>query len=157
MQITAQLASQIRLLFLDGEWIAPGLRLQVGGLTLAQARQQVGDLNTILKLTYHLRYYLGGILVVMRGGKLAIRDKYSFDHPDLQSEAEWQAFLAAIWEDAEALADLVEQMDDVGLYGDFDDAKYGTNYRNLVGMLEHSYYHLGQIALIKKMVLAQGA
>ena len=36
---------------------------------------------------------------------------------------------------------------------DFVDEKYGTYSRNINGILEHSYYHLGQIVLIKKLVL----
>jgi hypothetical protein len=35
----------------------------------------------------------------------------------------------------------------------FVDEKYGTHLRNIDGMIEHAYYHLGQIALIKKMIL----
>lgn len=30
--------------------------------------------------------------------------------------------------------------------------KYGTYLRNLEGVIEHSYYHLGQIAIIKKQI-----
>ena len=35
----------------------------------------------------------------------------------------------------------------------FVDEKYGTFQRNIEAMIEHSYYHLGQIVLIKKMLL----
>ena len=35
----------------------------------------------------------------------------------------------------------------------FVDEKYGTYRRNIEGIIEHSYYHLGQISLIKKMIL----
>ena len=35
----------------------------------------------------------------------------------------------------------------------FTDKKYGTYQRNLDAMIEHSNYHLGQISLIKKMLL----
>ena len=34
----------------------------------------------------------------------------------------------------------------------FVDEKYGTYSRNIDGMIEHSYYHLGQIVLIKKLI-----
>jgi hypothetical protein len=34
----------------------------------------------------------------------------------------------------------------------FVDEKYGTLLRNIEGVIEHSYYHLGQIALIRKMI-----
>jgi hypothetical protein len=35
----------------------------------------------------------------------------------------------------------------------FTDKKYGSYERNINAMIEHSYYHLGQITLIKKMLL----
>lgn len=35
----------------------------------------------------------------------------------------------------------------------FIDEKYGTVLRNIEGVIEHSYYHLGQISLIRKMIL----
>ncbi len=33
----------------------------------------------------------------------------------------------------------------------FTDENYGTFYRNIDVMIEHSYYHIGQIVLIKKL------
>jgi hypothetical protein len=35
----------------------------------------------------------------------------------------------------------------------FVDEKYGTYQRNIGGMIEHSYYHLGQIVLLKKILI----
>jgi len=29
---------------------------------------------------------------------------------------------------------------------------YGTYYKNITGVIEHGYYHLGQISLIKKLL-----
>ena len=34
----------------------------------------------------------------------------------------------------------------------FVDEKYGTYLRNIDGMIEHAYYHLGQVVLIKKLL-----
>ena len=34
----------------------------------------------------------------------------------------------------------------------FVDEKYGLYLRNIDGMIEHSYYHLGQISLINKLL-----
>jgi hypothetical protein len=34
----------------------------------------------------------------------------------------------------------------------FVDAKYGDYARNIEGVIEHSYYHLGQVVLVRKMV-----
>ena len=45
-----------------------------------------------------------------------------------------------------------EKLEDV-----FFDEKYGTYLRNIEGMIEHCYYHLGQVSLIRKMILEQEA
>jgi len=44
-------------------------------------------------------------------------------------------------------------MEEAKLDAVFFDAKYGTYQRNLEGVIEHNYYHLGQISFIKKMKL----
>jgi len=33
--------------------------------------------------------------------------------------------------------------------------KYGNYFRNIVGVIEHIHYHLGQIVLIKKILVSQ--
>ncbi len=38
------------------------------------------------------------------------------------------------------------------LFENFVDEKYGNYYRNIDGIIDHSYYHFGQISLIKKLI-----
>jgi hypothetical protein len=57
--------------------------------------------------------------------------------------------------DAENLATKIEMIDEAKLFEDFSDPKYGSYYRNLLGIIEHTHYHLGQISLIKKLVQKQ--
>jgi len=54
---------------------------------------------------------------------------------------------------AEKFANKVEQMEDTTFDKPFIEQKYGTYYRNIEAQIEHSYYHLGQISLIRKMIL----
>jgi hypothetical protein len=63
--------------------------------------------------------------------------------------------LDAAWADAENFANLIEQMPENMLWEDFFEGKYGNYYRNLHGIIEHAHYHLGQIVLIKKMIINQ--
>ena len=58
------------------------------------------------------------------------------------------------WNDSEEFVYLVEQMPEDKLKQVFIDYKYGTYQRNIDGMIEHCYYHLGQIVLIKKLLLS---
>ena len=84
---------------------------------------------------------------MLKGG-----DKYSFDHPTISSQHEWEQFLKGVYADAESFANLIEQLPETKLWEDFSGEKYGHFHRNLIGVIEHSYYHLGQIALVKKII-----
>lgn len=147
------LASRIREVFLHGRWIAnTNFKDQLENLNWQQATRQVGSINTIAALTYHIDYYLAGLLNAFEKGKLEISDKFSFDLPPINSEADWNKLVSEFLLHATLFADRVEQMDDAQFDKPFIDEKYGNYLRNIEGVIEHSYYHLGQISLIKKMV-----
>jgi hypothetical protein len=46
---------------------------------------------------------------------------------------------------------LTAELDEDMLDNAFTDPKYGSLRRNLEAIIEHSYYHLGQISLLKKL------
>lgn len=153
MDSATQLSVRLRELFLEGRWIAnTNYRELLSGLSLEQASRNIGPLNSIAALTFHVNYYLAGLLQVLRGGPLDIRDRFSFDLPTLQSEAEWLRLVDTLLSNAGQFAEEVGQMTDDQLAGPFVEEQYGTWGRNLEGHIEHSYYHMGQIALIRKLV-----
>lgn len=147
------LANRLREVLLQGKWIAnTNFKEQIQSVTWEQATQKVGNLNTIALLTFHINYYLQGLLNVFNGGALEIRDKYSFDMPEINSEKDWNVLVTSFLTNAELFAAHVEQMEDSAFDQPFVDEKYGTYLRNIEGVIEHSYYHLGQVSLLKKMV-----
>ncbi len=150
----SEIATRLREVLLNGKWIAnTNFKEQILSVSWEQAIQKVDNLNTIALLTFHINYYLQGILNVFNGGKLEIRDKYSFDLPEIKSEADWKKLVADFLNNSEKFADKVELMDDSTFNQPFVDEKYGTYLRNIEGVIEHSYYHLGQISLIRKMIM----
>ncbi len=152
MKTTERIAHHLRGVCFGGNSTGASLKEHLSDVTRQQATTEVGSLNTVLALTYHICYYFRAVLKVLQGGPLDAHDKYSFDHPPINSQEDWENFLAAVWSDAEALADLIEQLPDEKLGEDFVDAKYGSYYRNLHGIIEHAHYHLGQIVVVKKMM-----
>jgi uncharacterized damage-inducible protein DinB len=148
------IASRLREVFLSGRWIAnTNYKEQLLSLNWQQATQKVENLNTIAALTYHINYYVKGILDAFATGQLTIRDQYSFDLPPIQSEADWNKLVGDFLHNAEQFAHAVEQMEETSFDQPFIDEKYGTFWRNMEGVIEHSYYHLGQISLLKKMIV----
>ncbi len=154
MSTTSQLAKRFREVLLDGKWIAnTNFKEQLSDITWEQATTKIDSLNTIAMLTFHIDYYIAGLVNVFEGGDLEIKDKFSFDLPPIESQEQWENVLNKLWQDSEKFATLLEQMPDSKLDEVFVDEKYGTYLRNIDGMIEHAYYHLGQITLIKKMIL----
>lgn len=149
---TIQIAARFREVLLNGSWISTNFKTQLEDVTLEEATTEIANLNTIALLTFHIHYYVAGVLNVLEGGSLDIRDKFSFDMPPMNTAADWDAFRSRIWKDAEQFAQKVEQLPDSELWNVFTDEKYGNYYRNMEGMIEHCYYHLGQIVLLKKLV-----
>lgn len=153
MSEVSQLSKRFREVLLDGLWIAnTNFKDQLSDVSWEQAVMKIDSLNTIAMLTFHIDYYIAGLLQVFEGGDLEIKDKFSFDLPAVKSQEQWESLLNKLWADSENFASLLEQMPDSKLDEVFVDEKYGTYRRNIEGMIEHSYYHLGQITLIKKLL-----
>jgi uncharacterized damage-inducible protein DinB len=150
--VTQQIAKHLRDVHFGGNWTTVNLRDSVSKLSWQQATARVAAFNTIATLVYHATYYVTAILRVLEGGPLNAKDEWSFKHPPISSQQDWDNMLAAAWENAEKAAQLIEQMPDEKLNAFFTDQKYGTYYRNLQGMIEHMHYHLGQITLIKQLL-----
>lgn len=153
MTITMQLAKSTRQVFFGGNWTGVNLEDTLQDINWQQAITPVGKLNTIALLVYHIHYYIKVAIPVLQGGELNAHDKFSFDMPPINSQEEWEQLLATVWTDVETFILLVEQLPEHKLSEPFTDEKYGSYYRNIQGITEHTHYHLGQVTLIKKMLV----
>ena len=153
MKNALEIANRFREIILNGTWVAnTNYKDQLENLDWKTAVTPIQNLNTIAILAQHIHYYIDGINTVFKGGTLDIKDKFSFDFPPISSTEDWEFFLEKFWSSSEEFASFVEQMSDEKLDQFFADEKYGTYKRNIDAMIEHSYYHLGQIVLIKKLL-----
>lgn len=153
MERNLVIANRLREVLLNGQWIAnTNFKEQILSLNWKQATQKVGELNTIASITFHINYYLKGLSHVFNGGELKISDKYSFDIPEIHSEIDWKIQVDDFLNNSEKFIEQVEQLPDNLLDQPFVDEKYGSYLRNIEGVIEHSYYHLGQVSLLKKII-----
>ncbi|KXX66755.1 DUF1572 family protein [Flammeovirga sp. SJP92] len=153
MTNSKKVADRLREVMLNGTWIAnTNFKKALKDVDYNIANSKVEPLNTIAILAQHIHYYIHGIKNVFEGGELEIKDKFSFDFPPITSQQQWETFLERFWEDAERLAVCIEGLSDEDLEGNFVKKEYGSYQRNVDGMIEHAYYHLGQVILIKKML-----
>lgn len=153
MNLSQQIAKHFRDVHFGGNWTVSNLKDTLTGVTWQQATTQIYDCNTIVALVFHINYFISVVLKVLQGEPLSGNDKYSFDHPPIQSQEDWESFLNKMWADAEKFAALLEQLPESTFGEPFANGKYGTYYRNIHGIIEHTHYHLGQIVLVKKLLL----
>ena len=152
MSLSVQTAKHFRDVHFGGNWTSVNLKETLADVSWQQAVTKIDNFNTIAELVFHMNYYVSAVLKVLQGQVLAASDKFSFDLPPIQSESDWDNLLQKTWADAESFASLVEELAGDRLSDIFVDAKYGTYYRNIHGIIEHIHYHLGQIVIIKKLL-----
>lgn len=153
MNLNIHIANRLKDVFLDGKWIAnTNFKEQLMNTTWEQAIYKIENINSIALLTFHIHYYIKGFINVFENGILDIKDKYSFDMPEIKNELIWKKMVKEFINDAETLILYIEKMDEQMLYEPFILKEYGTYLRNIDAQIEHSYYHLGQIVLIKKII-----
>jgi hypothetical protein len=155
MELSTQVAKHFKDVHFGGNWTTSNIKDNLSGISWEQATTCVGTLNTIAALTFHINYYVSAVLKVLEGGSLEASDKFSFDHPPINSQEDWEKMVAKTLHDAEKFGALVEKLPATIYSETFIDEKYGTWFRNMIGIIEHTHYHLGQIAIIKKLILGQ--
>ena len=151
MALNEYLVQRLKEILTEGTWVVgTNFKEQIIDLHWSKAIQKIDDFNTIADLTFHIHYYIAGVANVLEGGTLDIRDKYSFDAPPIESEQDWKILVNRFITDSERFIRLVENLPAEMLSSTFVDEKYGTYYRNIDVLIEHTYYHLGQVLLLKK-------
>ena len=115
------------------------------------ATSQALHVNSIAHLTRHVHYYINGVAYALQTGHLKIRDAYSFDFAPLQQEIEWNHVKSEFFKDATTLSQLIKGTNEFKLSLPFINEKYGSLEHNINMMVEHCYYHLGQMILLSKI------
>lgn len=151
--ITHALARHIREIHFGNNWSDSAMQEVLKDVTWQQAiATPIPSVHSIAVLVYHTNFYLNYVHKSIREGV------YKFDHDDsfkvtpIESEADWQALLQQSWDDAEAFAQTVEKLsENLNLFKVIPPFQ-NSFYKNIQGIIEHNHYHLGQIALLKKLI-----
>lgn len=72
---------------------------------------------------------------------------------EISSESDWLNLVNEFVSNAENFINHVEKMDSNLLTQPFVKEEYGSYLRNIEAQIEHGYYHLGQVSLIKKLIM----
>jgi len=152
MNSAKQLAKHLSDIHFGGNWTTSSLKEHLSDIHYELAIKKVYSFNSIAELVFHMNYFVGALIKVLQEGILDAKDKYSFDCPTITTQKEWEELLAKTLKNADHLAVLVEHLPEETLWEEFTDSKYGSYYRNILGVIEHCHYHLGQIVIIKKLI-----
>lgn len=154
MKLNLQMAKHLRELFLGGNWPGSSMKEQLADLTWEQAITPVAELNTIAVLVFHINYYIVKASKFLEGNPQPSIDLDSFKVPEINGIKDWEKLKNQTWIEVEHFAQLLEAMPEEKLWDFYKKEAYGTCYRIFQGIIEHGYYHLGQIAVIKKILLS---
>jgi hypothetical protein len=136
-------------------WTEVDLAQTLHDVTLAEAVTLTpASPNTIAALVRHLVYWNQVMTRRAQGQPTQIPAANGFDGPSLQSESEWQALQATLWQSAQELAAAIRRVPAEQLPEPILPA-YSSTYKNLQGTVEHLHYHLGQLVMLKNLVRNQ--
>lgn len=74
---------------------------------------------------------------------------------EITNEDDWNKLVNHFIRNAELFVSKVEKVDDGLLDRPMVKEKYRSYIKNIEGVIEHSYYHLGQVLLLCKLILQQ--
>ncbi len=145
------ISKHLRELYFGKNWTAASFPTVMDGIGWQLAIKERSGFNSIATLVYHMNYYVITTIDVINGSTSVPPDKDSFIKPAIHNEEDWEKLKMDTQDTVNRLLELLSGLEDDILLKTFVAERYGSYYRNIQGMIEHSHYHLGQIMILKKL------
>ena len=149
-----RIADQLRKAFTGDAWHGPPLRNALAGISPEQARiRPLPSAHTIWELVLHIELWTRVALEATQGipmPKLYGTEKDWNTAAD-GNEAAWTRATENLFQTCEQLAQAIEGFDDSRLKDTVPGRRYDFYYL-FHGIVQHSLYHGGQIAMLKRAV-----
>jgi hypothetical protein len=149
-----RISDQLRRAFSGDPWHGPPLRDLLAGLTAEQACQRpLASAHSIWELVFHIETWVNAALEATRGTAMPQWPGTPNDWPSTAEAAapEWTAATARLFDVAERLAKAIAGFSDTELEAPVAGRSYNF-YHLFHGVVQHSLYHAGQIALLRRAV-----
>ena len=152
-----EIADLIERVMSGDPWHGPSVKKVLDGVTAAAAaKKTVPNAHSIWELVIHMTGWTRE--VAARLGGRAAQEPEAGDWPEIgePSEARWREAQAALFAAHRELAAAIRRLDPDTLprpVRDFRDDALGTglsHYLTLHGLVHHTLYHSGQIAILKR-------
>lgn len=143
-----RIADQLRRLYEGPAWLGPALKPILSDVTQERAaRRPIGNAHTIWELVLHLAAW-------MRIARERLTATQTRDHTEdenwPQPVGSWQDALAALERQERELEQAILLFSDARLNEPAPATEPQTFYELLHGVVQHTAYHAGQIALLMK-------
>jgi hypothetical protein len=151
---SSRIADQLRRAFAGDAWHGPPLSELLTGITAVQAwSRPLPAAHSIGELALHITVWTRAAIEAAHGIRMPAIVGTERDWPNIKDDsgAEWTRITGDLFETGEQLARVIENFDDERLREIVPGREYDFYYL-LHGIVQHSLYHGGQIALLRKAV-----
>ena len=152
---SARIADQLRRAFRGEAWHGPSLLDLLAEVSPEQARARpMHSVHNIWELVLHIDVYLRVGFEATKGTPMPklYGTETDWAAPTTESAEAWFDTQDSLFQNAEKLAEAIEKFEDGKLQDTVPGRSYDFYYL-FHGIVQHSLYHGGQIAILKKAIL----
>jgi uncharacterized damage-inducible protein DinB len=155
MKETERIADQVKRAFEAEAWHGPSVMETLQGITAQQAAARpFGPAHSIWEIALHILAWERGCLRRLTGDRAELSDAEDWPAVTKTDEQAWEQTRKELLQAGEELRSAILLLDDSKLDTAIVNGM-STVYVTLHGVVQHSLYHTGQIAILKK-ALSEG-
>jgi len=150
MTETERIADQLNRAFVGEAWHGPAVMEILAGITPQQAAAHpIAGAHSIWELVLHITAWTNAVLRRLQGDPARLTDAEDFPAVTASDERAWEQARGTIKQAHDELRSAILLIEDARLDRPMIEGMSSV-YVNLHGVIQHSLYHAGQIALLKK-------
>ena len=150
MREIERIADQLQRAFAGEAWHGPAILTILEGVTAQQAgAKPIKGAHSIWELVLHIAAWEQAGVRRLGGDPAKLSDDEDWPRVPDTSEAAWQQTKKILSSNHNEFADAISKLDDARLDGPIVESS-ATVYVTLHGIVQHTLYHAGQIAILKK-------
>jgi len=156
MSETARIRNQFERAFNGEAWHGPSVLALLDGVTAEQAAAHpIPGAHSIWELTLHIAAWEDACRRRLQGDPAQLADDENFPPVKDSTEAAWESAKQKLSDTHQRLLAVLTTIDDSRLNDpiiDSSEIPFSTAYVTLHGGVQHTLYHAGQIAILKKAI-----
>lgn len=148
-----RIVDQLKRAVTGGAWHGPAVEEILAGITAEAATSRpFNEAHGIWELVLHITAWLQAIRRRLEGDRAELTDAEDWPPINDTSERAWKETISRMKQAYEELSSAISCLDDSKLDQSIIEGM-SSAYVNLHGVIQHTLYHAGQIAILKKAIL----